>query len=123
MNNYVSVLKNYVGFGGRAARPEFWWFTLVNFIIVVVLDIVDVAIKTQAIVGVYELAVLLPSLAVLARRLHDTGKTAWWILIGLIPLIGAIVLIVFTCQPGTPGPNQHGENPTAGAVGAGPYVA
>ncbi|TJY41720.1 DUF805 domain-containing protein [Cohnella pontilimi] len=64
--------------------------------------------------GLYALAILLPSLAVSVRRLHDTGRSGWWLLIGLIPLIGAIILLVFTCQDSQPGDNRYGPNPRSG---------
>lgn len=121
INYYVSVLKNYVGFTGRAARPEFWWFVLTNFIITIVLDIIDVAIKSEILGIIYGLAVLLPGLAVSIRRLHDTDKSGWWVLIGIIPIVGAIVLIVFCAQAGTPGPNKYGQGPNA--VTGGSYDA
>lgn len=119
MNNYLSVLKNYVGFTGRAGRAEFWQYALVNIIISVVLNIIDAAIKTQILAIIFELAVLLPSLAVAARRLHDTDRTGWWLLLYLIPILGWIALLVFFCLEGTPGANKHGENPSG--AGAGPY--
>lgn len=124
MNNYLSVLKNYVGFEGRARRAEFWQFVLVSVIISIVLDILDAAIGSLVLGGLYSLAVLLPSLAVLARRLHDTNRTALWILIGLIPVVGAIILIVFAAAEGNSGPNQYGPDPKAltGAPASGaPY--
>ena len=117
MNWYTAVLKNYVGFSGRARRQEYWMFTLFNSIIVVVLDIIGLAVKFPELGLIYGLAVLLPSLAVAFRRLHDTGKTAWWLLIGIIPLVGAIVLLVFVCLEGTRGDNQYGPDPKLVPVG------
>ena len=111
MNYYISVLKNYVGFTGRARRAEFWQFVLGNVVVSIVLAIIDVAIGSQILGYLYDLAVLLPTLAVAARRLHDTNRTAWWLLLYLIPFLGWIVLIVFWCLDSTPGANQHGENP------------
>jgi uncharacterized membrane protein YhaH (DUF805 family) len=112
MNWYVAVLKNYVGFSGRARRQEFWMFVLINFIIGAVLGaLARVSVAFYIIEGIYELAILLPSLAVAFRRLHDTGRTAWWILIGLIPLIGWIVLLVFYCTEGDSGANKYGPDP------------
>lgn len=74
--------------------------------------ILDMIIGTYMVLGfIYSLAVLLPSIAVGIRRLHDTGKSGWWLLISFIPIIGAIVLIVFAVTPGTPGTNQYGLNP------------
>ena len=99
--NYVNVLKNYVTFTGRANRPEYWYFVLVNFIVAVLIGIVGVMVHLPVLSDIYSLAVLLPSLAVGARRLHDTDRSGWWLLIGLVPLIGFIVLIVFFVQKGT----------------------
>ena len=126
MTYYVSVLKNYVGFTGRARRAEFWQFVLVNFIIGVILGIVDTAIKSQILGGIYDLAILLPALAVLTRRLHDTGRSAWWLLLYIVIIIGWIVLIVFAALEGTPGDNKYGPNPNGTAGGypggyPGPY--
>jgi uncharacterized membrane protein YhaH (DUF805 family) len=117
INNYVGVLKNYVGFQGRASRTEFWQYVLVNVIIGFVLGIIDTAIKSQILGGIYDLAVLLPSLAVLTRRLHDTDRTAWWLLLYIVIFIGWIVLIVFAALEGTPGDNKYGPNPNGAAGG------
>ncbi len=117
MNWYLTVLKNYVGFGGRARRTEYWMFTLFNAIIVTILLVLGVSVHALLFLYVlYVLAVLLPGLAVLFRRLHDIDKTAWWLLIGLVPFIGSIVLLVFACLPGTPGPNKYGADPKAAAL-------
>ncbi|UJF34929.1 DUF805 domain-containing protein [Paenibacillus hexagrammi] len=112
MEWYVKVLKNYVGFQGRARRKEYWMFVLFNLIASIILTILDSILGLKSVFsGLYSLAVLLPSLAVSVRRLHDIGKTGWWILIGLIPVIGAIILIVFDCMDSEPGDNQYGPNP------------
>ncbi|MGV9789742.1 DUF805 domain-containing protein [Streptomyces sp. NPDC004673] len=111
MHWYVDVLKKYAVFSGRARRQEYWMFTLFNLIISIVLSIVDNALDTQIIQTVYGLAVLLPSLAVGARRLHDTSRSGWWLLIGLIPLIGWIILIVFFASEGKAEANEYGPNP------------
>src|SRR5580692_10686324 len=101
MNWYLGVLKNYTGFSGRARRTEFWMFVLFNLIASIVLGIIGAIIKFPFLGAIYGLAILLPSLAVAFRRLHDTGKSAWWILIGIIPFVGAIILIVFYATAGT----------------------
>ncbi|BDH03819.1 MULTISPECIES: DUF805 domain-containing protein [Streptomyces] len=111
MHWYVDVLKKYAVFSGRARRQEYWMFFLFNLIISIVLAIVDAALDTQVLQLVYALAVLLPSLAVGVRRLHDTGRSGWMMLIGLIPLVGPIILIVFLASEGKPEVNQHGPNP------------
>ncbi|WP_432947392.1 DUF805 domain-containing protein [Kribbella sp. CA-253562] len=118
MHWYLDVLKKYVVFSGRARRKEFWMFTLFNVIISIVLSAIDRMIGTDSsgtglLGGIYSLLVLLPSLAVTVRRLHDTDRSGWWILIGLIPIIGWIVLLVFEVQEGTAGDNSHGPDPKA----------
>ena len=105
----VVVLQRYTQFVGRAGRAEFWWLALATFIISSVLSILSRASVVFSILGfVYWLAVLVPSIAVGIRRLHDTARSGWWILIGLIPLVGFIVLIVFFATQSNPGPNQYG---------------
>ncbi|WP_394233475.1 DUF805 domain-containing protein [Niallia oryzisoli] len=112
MQWYIKVLKNYVGFQGRATRQEYWMFILMNFIAACILSIVELVLGIPGVLtGIYGLAVFLPSLAVLVRRLHDIGKSGWWFLISFIPFIGTIVLIVFACLESQPGENQYGLNP------------
>ncbi|MEV0399682.1 DUF805 domain-containing protein [Actinoallomurus sp. NPDC050550] len=112
MSWYLAVLRNYAGFVGRARRTEYWMFVLFNVIITVVLDLIGMAVKLVSILGfVYGLAVLIPSIAVGVRRLHDTGRSGWWLLIGIIPIIGTIILIVFMATPGDRGDNTYGPDP------------
>jgi uncharacterized membrane protein YhaH (DUF805 family) len=111
MNWYLGVLKKYADFSGRARRKEFWMFALINFIIAIVLSVVDSMIGMPVLGLIYSLGVLLPGLAVGARRLHDIGKSGWWLLIGLVPFIGIIVLIIFFVMDSNPGDNQYGPNP------------
>jgi uncharacterized membrane protein YhaH (DUF805 family) len=118
MEWYLKVLRQYVDFAGRARRKEYWMFTLVNVIISIVLasidSVLEISVLTLGILGLlYSLAVLLPNLAVGVRRLHDTGRSGWWLLIGLIPLIGTIVLIVFFATDGERQPNAYGPAPKA----------
>jgi uncharacterized membrane protein YhaH (DUF805 family) len=114
MEWYLKVLKEYVGFSGRAQRKEYWMFVLFNMIAMIILTVLDKVIGTEPLLyGLYSIAVLLPSLAVSIRRLHDSGKSGAWILIGLIPFIGAIVLLVFMCTDSQPNDNQYGPNPKA----------
>lgn len=111
MHWYLDVLKQYAVFGGRARRTEYWMFALVNLVVSIVLLFVGRAIGFDYLQSVYALAVLLPTLGVSVRRLHDTGRSGWWLLIGLVPVIGAIVLLVFFCIEGQPSENQYGANP------------
>ena len=118
MDWYLTVLKNYAGFSGRARRKEFWMFSLINFVIAVLLAGIGTALDTNLLSLIYSLAVLVPSLAVLVRRLHDTGRSGWWALIAVIPIIGGIVLIIFTVLEGDQAPNAHGVNPKLAAAQA-----
>jgi uncharacterized membrane protein YhaH (DUF805 family) len=111
VNWYLAVLKKYATFSGRARRQEFWMFALISFVIAVILSALDMALGIGLLSGLYALGVLVPSIAVGARRLHDTGRTGWWQLIGLIPLIGILVLIIFYVMDSNPGDNQYGPNP------------
>ena len=118
MNWYLEVLRKYAVFTGRSRRKEYWYYFLINFLIITVLLLIDNMLGTLdqeagtgLISGLYTLAVLIPGLAVAVRRLHDTGRTGWWVLIVLIPIIGPIVLIFFLIQDSVPGDNQHGPNP------------
>jgi len=113
-----SVLSQYAGFTGRARRSEYWYWTLAYLIAYIVAVILDSIIGIQVFTIVLALAAIVPSIAVGVRRLHDTDKSGWWILIGLIPIIGTIVLIVFFVTDSGPD-NQYGPNPK-GAVDPGP---
>ena len=112
MNWYLGCWKKYVEFSGRARRQEYWMFVLFNILASVAMAVVDGILGTcGALGGLYSLAVLLPSLAVTFRRLHDTDRSGWWLLICLIPLAGAIVFLVFLCLDSQPGANRFGPNP------------
>jgi len=111
MNYYSAVLKKYAVFNGRTSRKEFWMFILFNIIISLGIGIVEGIIGSPAILGIlYSLAILIPGIAVSIRRLHDTGKSGWLLLIGFIPIIGAIALIIFMCQDSQIDGNQYGES-------------
>lgn len=126
-----SCFSNYVTFSGRASRPEYWWFLLFVFGGQVVLAIVESIIFGTGhgevgqgyagyeahggpLTGLFSLAVLLPFISVGIRRLHDIGKSGWWYLIGLVPLIGTLVLLYFFVQPSQPGSNAFGPEPARG---------
>lgn len=118
MSWYLEVLKKYATFSGRARRKEYWMFVLFNIIFSIMATVLDSVIGTRdpdtgygIINGLYSLAVLLPGLAVSARRLHDIGKSGWWLLIVLIPIIGAIWLLILMVTDSQPGDNEYGPNP------------
>jgi uncharacterized membrane protein YhaH (DUF805 family) len=120
MNWYLEALRKYAVFSGRARRKEYWFFTLFNVLISIILAFIDNMIGTFSsetgvglLGGVYSLAVLVPGLAVSVRRLHDTDHSGWWLLIGLAPCVGVIVLFVFMVMDSTPGHNQYGPSPKA----------
>lgn len=113
------VFENYANFNGRAARPEYWWFTLANLIIVI--GVFLLAFLLMAAIGevglligfgaiiIYGIAILIPGYAVTVRRLHDINKSAWWLLLGLIPWIGSIILLILMVLSTYPHPNKYGE--------------
>ena len=108
-----AAFSRYVTFSGRANRPEYWYFTLFIVLASIATLVVDTTLfgvnnPFDPVSTLFSLAIILPSLAVTFRRLHDTDRSAWWVLLSIVPLIGAIVLIVFLCQPGTPGRNRYG---------------
>lgn len=106
MEWYLEVLKKYAVFTGRSRRKEFWMFALIHLIIMVVLGWVS-----EVLSSIYSLAVLLPAIGVSIRRLHDTGKRGWWLLLHFIPVIGTIILIIFFVQDSEEDANEYGPNP------------
>lgn len=115
MDWYIGVLKKYAVFQGRARRKEYWMFFLFNLIVGIILGALDWMLGTGSLLGgIYALAVLIPNIAVTVRRLHDTSRSGWWILIVLVPVIGWIVLLVFMVLDSHPGDNEYGPNPKAG---------
>jgi uncharacterized membrane protein YhaH (DUF805 family) len=109
MNYYISVLKNFANFNGRARRSEYWYFVLFSVIISVALSSIDrmMGFESGLLSTIYSLAVLVPSIAVGVRRMHDVGKSGWFILIPIYNLILALT-------PGVEGENEYGEDPKAG---------
>ncbi len=108
-----SGFQNYVNFNGRSLRSAYWFWVLFAIIVNVVSYAIDYALGISLINPLSSLALLLPGIAVSVRRLHDIDRTGWWLLLGFIPLVGAIILIVWFCQAGTPGPNRFGPEATA----------
>jgi uncharacterized membrane protein YhaH (DUF805 family) len=109
-----SGFSNYINFTGRASRSAFWYWGLFGFLIGIIADIIDYSMDTSYVIGqLWGLVLLLPNLAVGARRLHDTDRSGFWLFIGLLPLIGWIVLIVWWCMKGTNGSNRYGADPLA----------
>jgi uncharacterized membrane protein YhaH (DUF805 family) len=112
MEWYVKVLRNYAEFEGRARRMEYWMFILVNLVILFMLGVLEFLFGLSGtLASLYSLAILIPGIAVSVRRLHDTDRSGWWILIGFIPLLGILVLLVFYCTGGDPGDNDFGPDP------------
>jgi len=118
MDWYISVLKKYAVFDGRARRKEYWMFTLFNFIISLVLSFFDALFGTSIELnefglfsGIYALGVLLPGIGVMIRRLHDVGKSGWFFWINLIPIIGWIWFFILLVTDSNPGSNKYGPNP------------
>jgi uncharacterized membrane protein YhaH (DUF805 family) len=112
MQWYLQVLKNYAGFSGRARRAEYWNFVWVNIVAFIVLYAIGLAVRPLLfLVIVYYLGMIIPSLAVVWRRLHDTGRSGGWFFISLVPFVGGVILLVFLCTDSQPGPNQFGPNP------------
>lgn len=129
MKEYLNVLRHhYADFRGRARRREYWMYYLVTTLITLILRVLDGVLGLSSgdldlgiLSGIYTLVVLLPGLAVSARRLHDTGRSGWWLLFGLIPIVGGIVLLIFTLSDSEPDANKWGPNPKG--VQAGSAVA
>jgi uncharacterized membrane protein YhaH (DUF805 family) len=111
MSWFIEALKKYAVFSGRARRSEYWYFFLFYTILYAVFLGVGIAIKVPALVAIVALGLLLPAWGVSVRRLHDTGKSGWMILLGIIPLVGAIILLVFYCSDSEQGENKYGPNP------------
>jgi len=104
------LIENYVNFQGRAQRSEFWWFALFTFVVAVLLGVVS-----DVLAGLFSLAVLLPTIGVAVRRLHDVDRTGWWYLLVLVPVLGPLFLIfAFFIHRGMAGANRFGPDPLAG---------
>ena len=108
------LTQKYADFNGRASRSEFWWYVLFTIIASLVLQMVDNAvIGLPVLASIFALATLIPGIAVSVRRLHDKDKSGWFLLLALIPIVGAIMLIYWYATEGTSGNNQYGGAPAA----------
>jgi len=130
MSLMFQPLKKYAEFNGRARRSEYWLFTLFIIIVEIVYFVLlgvtggfsqagpnGASMVVMGIFSLFFLGIIVPGLAVSFRRLHDTDRSAWWLLISLIPGIGGLVLLVFTLLPGTNGPNKFGPDPKGSTTG------
>ena len=111
-------LKRYADFSGRSRRKEYWMFVLFVVIVYVVLALLGSALgetAATALLGIFALGILIPSIAVQVRRFHDQGKSGWFVLLGFIPLVGGLIVLVFMCLEGDQGPNEYGPDPKGGA--------
>ena len=112
-----SGLSRYIGFNTRSSRSEYWFWVLFVILLSIVAGVIDNLLFGSSILGtLVTLGLLVPGIAVGVRRLHDIDRSGWWYLIALIPLIGALVLIYWFVQPGTPGSNEFGDNPLGDAA-------
>ncbi len=117
MKWFIAALKKYAVFSGRARRSEYWYFVLFYLLIYIALTVADNVMNKGAsfgmLAGIFSLAMLIPSISVGVRRLHDTDRSGWWLLIGLVPVVGAIALIAFAVQDSQPNENRFGLSPKA----------
>jgi len=118
MDWYLQALIKYAEFNGRSRRKEYWMFALFNLIFSIVATVLDYILGSNMLIAgyglfhtIFGLAILIPSITVSVRRLHDIGKSGWMLLIAIIPIIGAIWLIVLFVTDSNPGENQYGSNP------------
>ena len=107
------AVKKYAVFSGRSRRKEYWLFMLFYMILNAVAMLIDGAMGIVILQLIVGLGLLIPSIAVSVRRLHDRDKSGWWILLGIIPLIGIIIIFVWFCGRGTVGENRFGDDPLA----------
>ncbi len=120
MQYYIGALKKYATFAGRASRKEFWMFLLINVLIIVGIAVLAALVQgsetlyniVSIVYLLYIVAMILPSISVVVRRLHDTGRSGWWYFIQLVPFVGSIVMFVFLVLGSTPGNNKYGAGPS-----------
>lgn len=106
-----TTFGQYATFTGRASRAEFWWFVLFCVVLGLGLRFIGLIVGTQFLSNLAALALLLPGIAVTARRLHDMAQPAWWCLLMLVPAVGSIILLIWCAFDGTPGANRYGPHP------------
>jgi uncharacterized membrane protein YhaH (DUF805 family) len=112
MNWYMMPWQKFAKFDGRACRAEYWTFTLINIVIAMVISFVEGMVGSPGILGIlFTIAIVVPSIAVGVRRLHDIGFSGWLILIGLVPLLGGLALLVMFVLPGKPAGDKYGPDP------------
>jgi len=123
MSWFIAVLKKYATFSGRACRSEYWYYVLFYLLISIVLSLMDGILGSARheggglLSGLFALGTLLPTIGVGVRRLHDIGRSGWWLLVGFVPLVGGLVLLWFAGKDSDPGDNAYGPNPKlAGAA-------
>ena len=108
---YIDFWKNYFNFSGRSRRAAFWYAWLINFIIMIALVLIETVLQSSLLSYLFDLATLIPSIALCVRRLHDIGKRGWWWLLVFIPLFGAVMLIYWFAQEGDRHGNAYGPDP------------
>lgn len=117
--DFITAIKTgftkFAGFQGRAIRSEYWYFILFVMLGSAVLALIDAVVGTGVLSLIFTLVTLIPTIAVSVRRLHDTDRSGWWYLLFLVPLVGAVVLLIWFCARGTNGANRFGEDPLGGA--------
>ncbi|WP_438464380.1 DUF805 domain-containing protein [Marinomonas sp. PE14-40] len=115
MEYFINALTNYADFTGRARRREYWYFNLYYFIFFLIVIVLDAVSTAGGFTALYSLAMIVPSVSVLVRRLHDTSRTAWWLLLILIPVVGQLILLYFLVQDSHQD-NEYGYNPKGGIL-------
>ncbi|WP_262694515.1 DUF805 domain-containing protein [Kordiimonas aquimaris] len=103
--------RRYLDFEGRSIRSEYWWWMLFVFLVNIALNIFNGSIGGTLLSSLFSLIVLIPDISVSVRRLHDIGKSGWWILLWLVPLIGWVVIVYWAVQEGDVGDNEYGPDP------------
>jgi len=111
MNHFLDGFKRFADFEGRATRTQYWMFVLFCLIFYILALVLDSMVGGEIFTVLFMLAIIIPSLSLCARRLHDTGRSGWWQLLVLIPYLGSLILLLFCIIESEPGTNQYGDNP------------